>query len=139
MEQVSPAVGYGHPDGVRISPEVSPFGRLAGQVIDAVLFVGTAGVGWLVWAVLVAGRGQTPGRQPLGHAVADVRTGRPVGRGRMVVRELLAKWLLWAVLGVLTLGVYPVVDVLFVFGDRQRTLHDRIAGTIVVHKWGVDL
>ncbi|BCJ46811.1 hypothetical protein GCM10010168_36670 [Actinoplanes ianthinogenes] len=134
MEQ---ELSYAHPDGVQISPLVSPFGRLIAQIADVVLFVGTVGIGWLVWAALVFGRGQTPGRQLLGHAVADVRTGRPVGFGRMVVRELLAKWLLWIVLGTVTFGIYPVVDVLFVFGDRQRTLHDRLAGAIVVHKWGL--
>jgi uncharacterized RDD family membrane protein YckC len=130
MEHLS----YAHPDGVQISPLVSPFGRLIAQIFDGVLFVLTFGIGWLVWAFLVFDRGQTPGRLLLGHAVADARTGEPVGRGRMVVRELLCKWLLIVLLGVLTLGVYPVVDALFVFGDRQRTLHDRMAGTIVVHK-----
>ncbi|WIM99220.1 RDD family protein [Actinoplanes oblitus] len=139
MASSSPDLTYAHPDGVRISPVVSPFGRLMAQLFDLVLFVGTLGVGWLVWALRVFGRGQTPGRQLLGHAVADVRTGRPVGFGRMLVREVLVKWVLGGALGVLTLGLYPVADVLFVFGDRQRTLHDRTAGTIVVHKWGLDL
>jgi uncharacterized RDD family membrane protein YckC len=125
---------YTHPDGTEISLLVSPAGRLVAQIADALLICLTAGIGWLIWALFLFGRGQTPARRLLGHRVADARTGHPVGFGRMFCRELLIKMVLGSLIGAVTFGLYAIVDSLFVFGDRNRTVHDKIAGTVVIHR-----
>ncbi|BCY08017.1 RDD family protein [Actinoplanes sp. L3-i22] len=131
---MTPGLTYTHPDGTEISLLVSPAGRLVAQVVDAVLICLTAGLGWLIWALFLFGRGQTPARQIMGHTIADARTGHPLAFWRMAYRELLIKLILGALIGAATFGLYPVVDSLFVFSDRNRTLHDKIAGTVVIHR-----
>ncbi|GAA4964654.1 RDD family protein [Actinoplanes utahensis] len=121
----------GDPSSPRL---VSPAGRLAAQIVDGVLIAVTAGIGWLVWASWLFDRGQTPARQILGHVVADARTSRPVGWRRMAYRELFLKFVCAYTFGVVTLGVFTLIDAVMVFGDRRRTLHDRMADTVVVHR-----
>jgi uncharacterized RDD family membrane protein YckC len=110
---------------------VPPGGRLGAALIDAALVLITFGIGWLVWALIVWSNGQTPGKQLLGHVVADVNTGRPFGWGQMFVRDLLIRGLLFSLLGTVTFGVFSIVNACMVFGDGHRTLHDRMAGSIV--------
>jgi uncharacterized RDD family membrane protein YckC len=51
---------------------------------------------------------------------------RPIGIGRALAR-VVATWLLWATI------VLGLVDaILAATGDRRQSLHDMIAGTIVV-------
>lgn len=123
----SPADAYGGP---RL---VSPGGRLGAQLLDGLLIFVTAGIGWLIWAVLVFDQGRTPARQLLGHVVADAATGEPVTWARMAVREVVLKGLLGYFASAFTCGIYYFADSLMVFGQRYQTLHDRIAGTIVIH------
>jgi uncharacterized RDD family membrane protein YckC len=113
---------------------VSPGGRLGAQLLEFLLICVTAGIGWIVWALLILGRGQTPARQLLGHVVADETTGAPLTWGPMFVRELLVKGLLGYIASAVTVGVYSLVDSVMVFGRRNQTLHDRISGSIVVHR-----
>ncbi|GAA2880009.1 hypothetical protein Acy02nite_26760 [Actinoplanes cyaneus] len=113
---------------------VSPGGRLGAQLLEFLLICVTAGIGWIVWALLILDRGQTPARQLLGHVVADATTGAPLTWGPMFVRELLVKGLLGYIASAVTVGVYSLVDSVMVFGRRNQTLHDRISGSIVVHR-----
>ncbi|GIF15491.1 RDD family protein [Actinoplanes teichomyceticus] len=136
-----PYAGYqtppygGYPPPAYPAPNlVTPGGRLGAQLLEAVLITFTGGIGWLVWALLIFGRGQTPARQLLGHVVVDGLTGQPFTWGRMAARELLIKGLLGYFAGVLTIGVYSLIDALMVFGERARTLHDKMAGSVVVYK-----
>ncbi|MFC4064639.1 RDD family protein [Actinoplanes subglobosus] len=112
---------------------VSRSGRLGASLLDSLLIILTLGIGWLIWALLVFGRAQTPARQMLGHVVADATTGQPLDWGRTALRELVIKGIVGYVGSVLTCGVYPIVDALFIFNDRRQTLHDMMASTIVVH------
>ena len=66
-------------------------------VLDIVLFAFTLGIGWLIWLLVVGGRGQNPAKQLLGvHVVrAD---GSRAGLGLMLLREIVAKWAVFAVI-----------------------------------------
>lgn len=113
---------------------VSPGGRLGAQILDGILIFFTAGIGWLIWALIIFDRGQTPARQILGHTVVDAATFETVTWGRMAVREILLKGLLGYIAGAVTFGVYFFIDSLMVFGQQYQTLHDRMAGTVVVYR-----
>jgi len=63
----------------------------------------TLGIGWLIWALVVFGRGQTPAKQVLKMRVVTLRTGEKATWGRMFVREIVAKPLV-GVLSLVTLG-----------------------------------
>ncbi|XVV10089.1 RDD family protein [Actinoplanes sp. CA-131856] len=112
---------------------VSAGGRLGALLLDGLLMMVTLWIGWLVWSMFTWSDGQTPGKKLLGHVVADAQTGQPFDWGRMAVREFCVKGLLGWFLDVVTLSVYFWIDAFTVFGDRQRTLHDRMAGSIVRH------
>jgi hypothetical protein len=115
-------------------PLVTPGERLSALLLDLLLIVITLGAGWLVWSLVVWSSGRTPGRQLLGHVVADATTGEPLGWGRMALRQVVVCGLLGAVLGGLTMGVYLVVDAAMTFSAGHRTLHDRLASSIVRHR-----
>ena len=69
--------------------------------------------------------GATLGKAMLGIAVRSA-DGRPIGIGRALAR-VVATWALWATI------VGGLVDaILATTGDRRQSLHDMIAGTIVV-------
>jgi len=69
--------------------------------------------------------GATLGKAMLGIAVR-IADGKPIGLGRALAR-VVATWGLWATI------VGGLVDaILAATGDRRRSLHDMIAGTVVV-------
>jgi hypothetical protein len=45
-------------------------------------------IGWIIWAAMIGGEGQTPGKKLLGMRVIGADTVRPVGLGRMFGREM---------------------------------------------------
>lgn len=73
----------------------------------------------------------------VGHKTLDTRIvragGGELGFGRAFAREFLVKFLLIDVLGLLTLGILPVVNYLRpIWNDDGLALHDSICGTKVV-------
>jgi hypothetical protein len=106
----------------------SPLRRLLAHVLEGVLLVVTLGVGWLVWSVLVWGRGQTPAKQLLHMRCLDARTGRAAGTGTMVLREGLGKW----VLSSATAGLTMVIGGAMVLATDRQALWDKLATTVVV-------
>ena len=121
--------------------------RLVAKVIDiAVLIALVALVGFLlavsnplgvlavlallaypiVQAVLLVQYGQTIGKRALRVRIVMVSTGE---NGGFVPNVVLRAWLNF-VIGIIPL--YGLVDVLFIFREDRRCIHDLIAGTRVV-------
>ncbi len=75
----------------------------------------------------VATRGATPGKGFLGLVVVDRDNRYPVGWGKALLREILGK----QVIDKLTIYLGYL---LIAFDPRKQGLHDKIAGTYVVHK-----
>ena len=137
----------GVPEGIELSPA---WKRLVGYLLDAVIAAFTLGIGWLVWSIVVWGRGQSPGKQLIGMTVIAEGTRRPAGRGRMFFREFIAKTLIGAVPSLIVLAapkgragavlVYLLVALALWIGttfwllwDRYRQqLWDKLASTLVV-------
>ena len=66
----------------------TPMRRLMAHILDGILFLLTLIIGYIIWWLIVLGRGQTPGKQLLGICAVR-RDGSRVGWGRMFVREIL--------------------------------------------------
>jgi uncharacterized RDD family membrane protein YckC len=98
---------------------------------DALLIVGLGFglVGLVVWSwitiVYVRRNGQTIGKKITGIKV--VRSdGSPISLGRIFWLRNVVN----AVIGIIPL--YSIIELLFIFGDSQQCLHDKIADSIVV-------
>ena len=138
------APGLRLPGGVQLS---SPGLRLVGALLEIVLVVVTLFIGWLVWSIIVWGRGQTPAKQLLGMIVMIDGTSSRAGRLRMFWRELPAKWIVLAIPGVVAavlrskgfalsgLADFALVLVVYMWllWDRyNQELWDKLASTLVV-------
>lgn len=121
---------YGQPYAGQY-PLVSAGGRFGAFLLDGLLAVVTLGIGWLVWSLFTWSDGQSPAKKMLGHVVVDANTGEPFNWGRMALREFGVKGLVGFFLNIFTLGIFFWVDSFMIFGDRQRTVHDRMANSLV--------
>ncbi len=101
--------------------------RLGAWIVNGLLFLLTLGIGWIIWWFVVAPRGQNPGKAVVGLRVIRA-DGRAAYTGWMFVRGLLA----------FVCSIIPFyLDNLWLLWDRDaQTLHDKLAGTVVVKARG---
>jgi len=69
--------------------KATPQHRLGAIILDAVFCILTLYIGYFIWALIVWGQGQTPGKQIVKIRVYSSDTGRPASWGHMAVRQLL--------------------------------------------------
>ncbi|MGH8897341.1 MAG: RDD family protein [Egibacteraceae bacterium] len=125
---------YDHGQAVERGPTQEPLiaqpsTRLASWAVEFVLAIVTLGFGWLVWAAMAAGKGQTPAKQVIGLQVVDAQTNEPVGFGKMFwVRGILG-----LIVASIAFGITFGVLLLMPLWDRQnRTIYEALSGTLVV-------
>jgi uncharacterized RDD family membrane protein YckC len=98
-----------------------------GTSLGATIALGLiSGVVWVIYdGLMTANGGQTVGKR-----VAGTKVVTPEGRDV----EPRQAWIRAGSRVVMALTrILGLVDALFVFSDRKRTLHDRIANTVVIH------
>ena len=106
--------------------------RLGGAILDTVIVLFTLFIGWFIWFCIVAGRGQTPGKQLLGMYVIRENGLRSGGAFMFFVRQLLVKDLLFSLLGALTGGILWLLAALWCLWDHERQcLWDKVSHTYV--------
>jgi uncharacterized RDD family membrane protein YckC len=126
-----PGVPYGVvrlpiPPGV----ELASRGRRCGAFFLAFpLMVVTLVIGYLIWGAILWGRGTSPALKVLKCKVIDAETGQVVGWGRMALRDIVGG----IVQSILSLITELVSLILFLTDERNRTIPDRIATTVVVY------
>lgn len=110
--------------------------RLEALALGSVLFVGTLGVGWIIWSLFEWGSGRTPSYQLLGLRVVRVSDGQPIGLGKSIARSGICGLLLLP-----TIAVCCVIGICFVLGasapagmlrDPRRAPWDRLTATNVI-------
>jgi uncharacterized RDD family membrane protein YckC len=141
-----PAAGYGYGQVASVPPgmyvdqnsglllpdgtELASVGRRIGAFFLAIpLSIITLGIGYVIWGLIVWGRGQTPALQVLGMRVWRPADRKPAGFGYMALREIIGG----IVDGILSLITEITSFVLMLTGKERKTLHDMIAGTVVLH------
>jgi uncharacterized RDD family membrane protein YckC len=87
--------------------KASPQHRLAGLALDAVLVLVTFYIGYIVWALIIWGQGQTPGKQILRMRVYAQETSKPATWAHMAIRQFLIP---------LTIGLAGLVPLFLVGG-----------------------
>jgi uncharacterized RDD family membrane protein YckC len=120
------ATTSGLPAGVTT---VSPWGRLGAYLLEVILAIITLGIGWLIWAAMIGGTGQTPAKRLLNQRVIGADSLRPVGLGKMFwVRGLLAG-IVASFAITFTIGILLFMP----FWDRRnQNLWDKVSNTYVV-------
>ena len=100
-------------------------GRVVGAYCLAVaLFIGTLGVGYLIWALVTWGHGQTPAQRLLGMRCWEPSAGRVARRGKMAIRQVTGICLNGeALMGVFIMLLSPTLN----------SVGDFFAGTVVLH------
>ena len=90
----------------------------------------TLGIGYLIWGLIVWGRGQTPALQVLGMRCWRPETRCVPGWGTMALREIVGRFIEGFVVTTL------ISFVLMLTRSDRMCLHDLVAGTVVVHDPG---
>jgi uncharacterized RDD family membrane protein YckC len=83
---------------------------------------------YLVWGIFAWSQGQTPALQLLGMRCWRPETRRVAGFGTMALREIIGR----TVDSFLLISL-PFSFLLFLIGKEHKSLHDHIAGTVVVY------
>jgi uncharacterized RDD family membrane protein YckC len=123
MDQAS---GLLLPDGT----ELASVGRRIGAYFLAIpLVIVTLGIGYVIWGLIAWGNGQTPALQVLGMRVWRPETNRVAGWGHMALREIVGR----IAEGILSLITQITSFVMFVTSRDRKSLHDHIAGTVVLY------
>lgn len=104
----------------------TPLRRTLAKILDMILFFLTLIIGYIIWWLIVLGRGQTPGKQLLGIRAVK-RHGDPAGWGITFVREVIKNVAHWFIIGLFADLILMVID-----DDEHRSLSDRVADTVVV-------
>ena len=115
------------PAGVALS---SAGRRLGAWALDLLLLIVTLFIGWLIWSLIVWGRGQSPGKQLLHMRVVYLQTGAHVSWARMAFREVICKGVIGIVAGLTLIGY--VLYFWLLWDDKRQELWDKMADTIVV-------
>jgi uncharacterized RDD family membrane protein YckC len=136
----TPYAGGGAPPGMYVDPHtglilpqgvvLASVGRRIGAWFLAIpLFIVTLGIGYAIWGLIVWSQGTTPALSVLGMRCWRPEDGRPPGFWWMALREIVGR----IAEGIVGLITSVVSFVLFLTGREHRSLHDLIAGTVVLH------
>jgi uncharacterized RDD family membrane protein YckC len=103
--------------------------RIGAWFLSIPLVIVTLGIGYVIWGVIVWGRGQTPTMQLLGMRCWRPEQNRVAGWGWMALREVIGRF----IEGILSIITLLVSFILMCTGRERKTIHDYIAGTVVLH------
>jgi hypothetical protein len=124
----APAGMYADPEtGLVLPLGVCPRERgrvTAAYALAVLLFVVTLGVGYLAWAVVTWGGGQTPAQKLLGLRCWQPQDGRLAGRSSMAIRQ---------VTGLLLNGEFLMGPISLLATGHMTSVGDFFAGTVVLH------
>jgi uncharacterized RDD family membrane protein YckC len=109
---------------------LAPVGRRIGAYFLAIpLVIVTLGIGYIIWGLILWGRGTSPALSVLKLRCVKVDNGRPATFGTMALRNIVGG----IVEGILSGLIVIVSFILFLTRADRRCLHDLIGGTVVVH------
>lgn len=102
--------------------------RFGGALLSGVLIVLTLVIGYVIWAAVAYGKGQTPAKQILKMYVIDTQTGLPATWGKMFLRGFVIDGILAGVT-----GFFGILSAIWIFTNPERQrLTDKMVSTIVV-------
>jgi hypothetical protein len=122
FDQVS---GLNLPQGT----ELASHGRRIGSwFLGIPLAIVTLGIGYIVWGMIIWGRGQTPTQQVLGMRTWSPQEGQRATWGRMALREIVGVGIVTSLIFITQI----VSFVLFLSGRERKALADHVASTVIL-------
>jgi uncharacterized RDD family membrane protein YckC len=110
--------------------QLASVGRRIGAYFLAIpLFIVTLGIGYLIWGLILWGRGTTPALKVLGMRCWVIRDRKVPGFWRMALRDFVGR----IVDGILSFITELISLIMFLTDSNRQSLHDKIAGTTVVY------
>jgi len=101
--------------------------RIGAYFLSIPLVIVTLVIGYIIWGLIVWGRGQTPALQVLGMRCWRPEDKRVAGWGWMALRELIGRLIEF-------IPIFALISLILMLTGRERkSLHDYIAGTVVIH------
>jgi uncharacterized RDD family membrane protein YckC len=120
------------PIGVTFTTAGRRFGQYA---LDALLFIVTLGIGYLIWSLFIWRRGETPAMQILRIKVVKLDTAVPATWGTMALREFVGKYIVMGLISSIFFPAWVVLVFMLMWDKNKQELWDKIAGTIVVSNY----
>jgi uncharacterized RDD family membrane protein YckC len=114
------------PQGTQLA---TPGRRIGAFFLAIPLTIITLGIGYIIWGLIAWGKGQTPALQVLGMRVWRPDDNRPAGFWWMALREIIGR----IADGILSIITELISLVFMLTRPDRRTLHDLVAGTVVLH------
>jgi uncharacterized RDD family membrane protein YckC len=110
--------------------QLASVGRRVGAFFLGIgLAIITLGIGYVIWGLIVWANGQTPALQVLGMRCWRPETGRVAGWWWMALREIAGRFV-ESILGLIS----DIASFILMLATKERkSLHDFIAGTVVLH------
>lgn len=115
-----------YPVGVR---EAGAGLRLLAYLLEAVLVMITLLIGWLIWAAIISGSGQTPAKQLLKLRVIDAQDSRPLGFARMFFMRGIVAGIIGSIAISVTLGIIVLMPL---WTKRKQNIWDFVSSSVVV-------
>jgi uncharacterized RDD family membrane protein YckC len=114
------------PDGTQLASR----GRRVGAFFLAIpLSIITLGIGYVIWGLVAWTKGTTPALQVLGMRCWRPESGRVPGFGWMALREIIGR-----IAEDFLAPISSIISfVLFLATRERKSLHDYVAGTVVLH------
>lgn len=104
--------------------------RIGAALLDGLLMVFTLFIGWFIWSIVLWKQSTSPAKKMLGMTVVDANSGAPATVKQMVMREVLGKWVVGSVAGIVTLASL----VMLWATPRRQAVWDYIGTTVVVRR-----
>jgi uncharacterized RDD family membrane protein YckC len=125
-----PGMYYDAESGLTIpqGTQLASVGRRIGAYFLAIpLWIVTLGIGYIIWGLIVWGQGTSPALQVLGMRCWRPQENRVPGWGWMALRNIIG----CVIEDVWIIGIISFI--LMCVNKDRRSLHDMIAGTVVLH------
>jgi uncharacterized RDD family membrane protein YckC len=110
--------------------ELASRGRRVGAYFLAIpLSIVTLIIGYIIWGLIVWGKGTTPALQVLGMRCYLPQENRVPGFGKMALREVVGRWIIESIIWIIGVISFFV----FLTDKRRQPFHDKVAGTVVLY------
>jgi len=129
---VPPGMYYDHASGVILPNGVvlaSVGRRIGAYFLSILLIVVTLVIGWVIWGLVLWGKGTSPAFQVLGMRCWKPATNEVASFGTMALRDIVGR-----IVESVFFGIGGVVSfIMFLANKDHRSLSDMIGSTVVIH------